>query len=484
MSMKKTLLIRYSSEVGIRRNSSSRHLLLRVQRRIRQNLKSRKIIFDMEVGHGHIIVHTQDWEKTYGVLKRIFGVGSFYPCIIALDHNNEDTDIAIKEIAPFLEGKTFRMSCNKVDREHLSRMDVERKWGAVFLPYAKGVSLKHPEVNVRIEILRGKTYFFLDKISGPGGIGFSLKERVLVLFSGGFDSAVAAWKMMKKGIPCDYLFCNMGGKINERMALQVVKVLNDLWGEKTKSIFFSLDFNGVIDEIKKAVDNSYRQILLKRAMFQAAALTAFHRGYEGIVTGESIGQVSSQTLRNISVIQESCTLPVFRPVLNDDRPDIIALAQEIGTASLSEKVTELCGISQGQPVAKAKIQRVLQEEKKLPSDFLAKALNTLQQKSLDSLEGEDLRRPYLFVDSLDDDAEIIDCQENHMYRSWHIPRAKHIKVHDLLNNKALLEKGKKYILYCTYGTQTPYLTEILQLAGYNAYCFRGGVKQVQKCFLE
>ena len=478
--MKKTLLIRYSSEVGIRRNSSSRHLLVRVQKRIRQNLKSRKISFDMEIGHGHIILHTQDWEKTYGLLKRVFGVGAFYPCIVSLDHSNEDTDTAVKEIAPFLKGKTFRIRCNKVDRGHLSRMDVEKKWGAIFFPYAEGVSLKAPDVNVRIEILRGKTYFFLDKVLGPGGMGFSLSERVLVLASGGFDSAVAAWKMMKKGIPCDYLFCNMGGKTYERMALQVVKVLNDLWAEQTKSVFFSLDFNGIVGEIKKVTENPYRQIILKRAMFQAASRLACERGYEGIVTGESIGQVSSQTLRNISVIQEASCVPIFRPVLNDDRPDIIALACEVGTGRLSEKVTELCGISQGQPVAKAKIQRVLQEEKKLPSDFLVSLMNSLQQKSLDSLKGEDLRRPYLFVDSLDEDAEIIDCQEEHLYRSWHISHAKHIKGDDLLNNKSLLEKGKKYILYCTYGTQTPYLTEILQLAGYDAYCFRGGVKHVKK----
>ncbi len=480
--MNKTILVRYSSEVGIRRNSSSRHLLLRVQRRIRQNLKSRKIVFDMEVGHGHIIIHTQDWEKAYGVLKRVFGIGNFYPCIVSLDNDSKDMGTPVKAIAPFLDGKTFRVSCNKSDLQHLSRMEVERKWGAILLPYSKGVSLKNHDVNVRIEILRGKTYFFLDKVSGPGGMGFSLTERVLVLISGGFDSTVAAWKMMKKGIPCDYLFCNMGGKTGERTALQIVKVLNDLWAEETKSVFFSLNFHDVIEEIKNVVDDPYKQIILKRAMFQSAVCVASNRGYEGIVTGESIGQVSSQTLRNISVIQKACTLPVFRPVLNDDRLDIISLAREIGTASLSEKVTELCGISQGQPVAKAKAARVLQEEQKLQGNYLVESLKDMQQKSLDSLKAEDLRRPYLFVDSFDEEAEVIDCQENHMYRSWHVPHAKHIKAHDLLNNKSVFEKKKKYILYCTYGTQTPYLTEVLQLSGYEAYCFRGGVKQVRKCF--
>ena len=82
----------------------------------------------------------------------------------------------------------------------------------------------------------------MTKIEGPGGLGLAPKDRVLVLLSGGLDSAVAAWKMMKRGVACDYLFCNMGGVAQERMALSVAKVLNDLWAQGTGASFFSLNF--------------------------------------------------------------------------------------------------------------------------------------------------------------------------------------------------------------------------------------------------
>ena len=215
-------------------------------------------------------------------------------------------------------------------------------------------------------------------------------------------------------------------------------------------------------------------------MLRAACHISSGRGYEGIVTGESIGQVSSQTLRNIAFIQRASTLPVFRPVLNDDREMIISLARNIGTAFLSEKVTELCGLSQGQPVINPKIKNILQEEKKLSHEIFHSALGGVREKDLDSLEKKDLQIPYLFVDSLEEDAEIIDCQENHMFRSWHVPQARHLPVYDLLHTKDLLAKDKKYILYCTHGTQTPYVAEMLQHLGFEAYCFRGGVERVKQ----
>ena len=235
--MKKTVLIRYSAEVGIRRKSSSRHLLTQVQRRIRLGHQLQGIPFSMEIGHGHIILHTHDWDKTHSVLKRTFGISAFFPCLISIENKHKEIDPIIAKIAPLLQDKTFRISCHKVDRHEVTSMDIERLWGQRLLSYAKGVSLKNPDINIRIEILRGKTYFFLEKIPGPGGMSFSPRTRVLVLISGGFDSAVAAWKMMKKGICCDYLFYNMGGKTTERMALQVVKILNDLWAKKQMRSF-------------------------------------------------------------------------------------------------------------------------------------------------------------------------------------------------------------------------------------------------------
>ena len=475
------ILVRYSSDVGLKRNSGGHHFLTRVQRRIRQGLKDRGIIFDMVEGHGHILLYTEDIERSCAVLKRTFGVGSFSLCLISLDDTDDSAvESCIQTMIPFLKDKTFRVSCNRIDSPHKSRMTEEREWGARFFPHAKGVNLKNPEVNVRMEILRGKTHFFLIKKDGPGGLGFSTKERVLVLISGGFDSAVAAWKMMKKGINCDYLFFNMGGVVYERMALEVVKVLNDLWAKNTGARFFSMDFNGVILEIKKKIENPYRQIVLKRLMYRAAEKMVKKERSMGMVTGESIGQVSSQSLTNLCFIQAATHCPVFRPLLNDDKNEIIALAKKISTANLSEKIVELCGISRGQPVVRPKMGKLLQEEKKLEMSPLLASFDHMNRWEVDNITTNDLKAPYLFVEHFPNDAHIIDCQDSHMFRSWHMPKAQHILPERLIENPALLEKGKNHVLYCTYGTKTPYLAELLQSKGREAYAFRGGVPQIKK----
>ena len=156
------------------------------------------------------------------------------------------------------------------------------------------------------------------------------------------------------------------------------------------------------------------------------------------------------------------------------------MAHKIGTALLSEKVVELCGLSGGQPVTQAKYSKVVEEEKKLPEDTHEKCFQSLTEYDVDDIRPSDLRKPYLFVDTLDSDAVIIDCREKHKFQAWHVPGATNIPYDNFLKETPRLDKRTKYILYCTYGSQTPFLAEILQSKGLEAYAFSGGVPKIKK----
>ena len=475
----KTVLVRYSSEVGIKRNSHVRHFFGRTHKRIELALSKQGVTFSMEPGHGHLFVRTKDWRPTKDILGRTFGIGAYYPCLFETDDAQRDAEAIVQTLRPLLKDKTFRVSCRKSDRASVSKGQMEKLWGSRLIHYSKGVDLDRAEIDIGIEILKGRTYFFSEKFPAPGGLPLSPRQRVLVLMSGGFDSPVAAWKMMKRGVCCDYVFFNPGGKAAERAVLEVAKELNDLWSPATEARFFAADFRAVFAAIKKGVDDPYRQIVLKRAMYKAACALASRGGHRALVTGESLGQVSSQTLGSLSSIEAGCPMSVLRPLIGEDKPEIISLARRIGSADRSEKIAELCGITQGQPITNPKIGRVDRQEEKIDPTLIERAVQSIRPRELESIEDHDLHVPYLFVDSLEDpEAIAIDCRTAALFQRGHAPGAIHIPASEVLGSTALLDKKKTYILYCDHGTETPYLAEALQGAGYQAYSLRGGAAKI------
>jgi thiamine biosynthesis protein ThiI len=233
--------------------------------------------------------------------------------------------------------------------------DVEVQLGAALLP--DGVDLTSPEVTVHIEVRQDQAYLFSERTEGVGGLPVGVEGRALALLSGGYDSAVASWLMLKRGVALDYVFCNLGGDAYERAVLQVAKVMADEWSFGTRPRLHVVDFGKPLDALRAGCRASYWQVVLKRLMYRAAERIALDTGAEALITGEAVGQVSSQTLTNLRAIEAAATLPVLRPLLGFDKGEIIERARAIGTASLSEQVREYCAISPGRPVTAASIRR-------------------------------------------------------------------------------------------------------------------------------
>ena len=476
-----TLIIRYAGEMALRKSGHLQRFTSRLMNRIHHNLDRRGIQFTMKQAFSHLMLSVDQKELTLNILSRIFGIGSYSVVERTVDSELGAIVEGAKDFIPFIQGKRFAVRAKRMGGASFKTPEVEKTVGSVLSSYGK-VDLGNPERTLYVETINKRTHFFCEKIEGPGGLPLNQRERCLVLLSGGFDSAVAAWKILKRGVACDYLFCNMGGASHERQTLQVAKVLNDLWASGSQSSFISVNFHPAITAIKEHIKLSYRQVILKRVMYRLAEKVAILLRSRGLVTGDSLGQVTSQSLQNIKVIDQSTTFPVLRPLVGEDKREIMDKAYHIGTGILSEKVVELCGITKGQPVVNSKYSQVLALEKSLDEGLEEDIYRSHKRLDLEMVDKDSLRWPYLLTDRLDPEATIIDCQETHFKRRWSVPGALHIPFDELLKSYPSLDKREKYILYCTFGSKAPYAAELMQQSGREAYAFKGGIKQVKKVY--
>lgn len=289
-----------------------------------------------------------------------------------------------------LPGKVFAVRCKRGGKHPFSSMDVERHVGSQLRQQcgAAGISLKQPEVVVRMEI-RDQRLFVIDKQhDGIGGYPLGALEQTLVLMSGGFDSTVAAYQMMRRGLLTHFCFFNLGGRAHE---LGVMEVAHHLWsrfGRSHRVLFVSVPFEEVVGEILAKVDNSQMGVVLKRMMLRAATQVAERLELDALITGEAISQVSSQTLPNLSVIDSATDMLVLRPLVASHKQDIIDTAEKIGTAEFARHMPEYCGVISVNPTTRAKRYRVEHEEKQFDMAILDRALAGARQMTVDRVIDE------------------------------------------------------------------------------------------------
>ncbi len=269
-------------------------------------------------------------------LSRTFGVANF-SLALRTDPEMNAMREGVLQATGGREFRTFAVRAKRADKQFpLPSPEIGRILGAaVAAKSGAEVDLEHPELTVSVEVLRDAAFVSIEKIPGPGGLPVGSSGRVLALLSGGIDSPVAAVRMMQRGCRVDFVHFH-AVPLQDRAGIEKVRELADILTKyELESTLYLVPFAEVQRQIVARVDRAYRVVLYRRMMVRIAEALARREGFTALVTGESLGQVASQTLENIATIQEAVSIPVLRPLIGMDKQEISAQAQRCGTWEVS-----------------------------------------------------------------------------------------------------------------------------------------------------
>jgi thiamine biosynthesis protein ThiI len=297
-------------------------------------------------GPGRVILPLPDpasWPEVRQRLGHVFGLSSVFLC-----HRCErDIEALVGNIVAALGQRrveSFAIRTKRADKRYpLPSPEVSRLVGrAVQDHLGARVDLTHPELEIYVDILDREAFFSLEKIDAPGGLPLGSSGTVLALLSGGIDSPVAAYRMMGRGCRMEFIHFHGApyqGRASQDKARELVGALSR-WHPDAQ--LHLVAFGEVQREIVTAVPRRFRVVLYRRMMVRIAEALARRIGAEALVTGESLGQVASQTLTNLVTIEDACTLPILRPLIGMDKQEISAQAEQIGTYPISIQPDEDC----------------------------------------------------------------------------------------------------------------------------------------------
>ena len=469
--------------------TKARNTRLRFQRRLAHN------IHDALSSHG--IPHRLEttWSRYYletpstaalEVLPRVFGIQS-----VSLVERRpwETLDDVVRSGSELfgegVRGRSFAVRASRRGGRESIPFDskaVEIALGAELLRAAPGsrVQLRDPEVEAHVELEPGWAHLFHDKLRGFGGLPVGVEGKALSLVSGGFDSAVASWLMLKRGVKLDYLFCNLGGAAHRMGVLQVMKVIAERWSYGSKPRLFEVDFQPLIVELQDRNHPRNWQIVLKRLMVRAGELIARKTRRLGLVTGEAMGQVSSQTLQNLAVINQavSPSMPVLRPLVGFNKEEILGIARKTGVFDLAAAVGEYCDLAPRRPATRASLAEVLRGEAAMTPGRLEELVEARKVFDLRDLDESALGPTGLETDRIPEGATVLDLRSKPAFQAWHYPGAMHLDFQHALESWPSFGRDRSYILVCEVGLKSAHLAEKMQEAGFRAWNFRGGLKQM------
>ena len=372
-----------------------------------------------------------------------------------------------------LAGKTFCVRVKRSGKHEFSSIDVERFIGGELnqTTAATGVKLKNPDLTVDIEIKNDRWFLIAHRYAGLGGYPMGTQDPVLSLISGGFDSTVSSFQMMKRGLKTHFCFFNLGGHAHELAVKEVAYYLWSRYGASHQVRFVTIPFEGVVEEILTKVDNSYMGVMLKRMMLRAASRVAEQMNIQALVTGEAVAQVSSQTLPNLAVIDSVTDKLVLRPLITMDKQDIIGIARAIGTEDFARNIPEYCAVISKNPTTRAKPERVAKEEANIDFAVLEAAINNRRTVSIKDIIADDLGRSEVEVcEVLAQDDVIIDIRhptEEELKPLKLVDReVVTMPFYQLMSKFSEFNRSRQYLLYCDKGVMSQLHAMHLRDEGY------------------
>ncbi|MCS7368125.1 MAG: tRNA 4-thiouridine(8) synthase ThiI [archaeon GBS-70-058] len=321
------ILVAYG-EIAIKSSSIRRSYVRKLMKNITLGLRSEGLKCNVKHKWSRIIVDVDDIEKAMSVLSRIFGISYYSPYIYIELSKLEDFMFQNCDIL-LGDAKSFAVRVRRSGQHDFSSRDLEVKLGSII----KGktglkVSLESPDRTVYVEVRNNDCYIYLWRRDGLRGIPLGVSGRVVCLVSGGIDSPVAAWYMMKRGCPLTILHADINNPLKFKNFINIARRIS-YWHLGEDLHVYTYDHYKWLEHIHDKGEK-YVCMLCKIMMYAVANKLAEKLGAWAIVTGESLGQVASQTSRNLMILDSYSNLPVIRPLISYDKEEIVSMAKKLG----------------------------------------------------------------------------------------------------------------------------------------------------------
>ncbi len=339
------IVIRYA-ELALKGKNRSQF-----ERRLQENIKMALKPFanakiERTFGRMFIQLNGEDHEQIAEKLSKIFGIHSFSLAVKVENELGKIQDGALRALSEVLDGKkTFKVSAKRANKGFpIGSQQLNYEVGSYILQNTDGliVDVHNPDVEVKVEVRESATYITCAVYQGSGGLPVGTGGKVVLMLSGGIDSPVAGYLAMKRGVKIEAIHFHSPPYTNERAKQKVIdltKVLTE-YGGKIK--LHVVPFTKIQMEIHKSVPGNYTMTIMRRIMLRISERIAVKQKALAITTGESLGQVASQTLHSMHTINEVTNMPIIRPLVTMDKLEVIDIAQKIGTFDLSILPYEDC----------------------------------------------------------------------------------------------------------------------------------------------
>ena len=383
-----TVIIRFSGELWLKKLWTRKYYEKRLVRNLKQTLKHYEVSYSELVRrHGRFYLKTDSALRAADKLARVFGISSISP---AVETTSKLDDVIGKSLIlagiTLKKGNSFAVRCKRVGKQGYSSADVQKLLGQRVLDdfgekLGLRVDLGDPDVILGVEVRDDQAFVYSETIGAVGGMPLGVQPKLIGLFSGGIDSVIGLWLVMKRGCPVVPVYFDNSPFTDEtttERALRVAEVLFS-WAIGFPRKVYVVQHGENLKQIMQT-NRKYSCLLCKRMMYRVAERLAEQLRAEGIVTGEAIGEQASQTVTNLRVLNAAVKdYPVHRPLLGFDKQETEAIARKIGTYEVSSKKAGACTAFPYQPSTKAKLEEVLKAEEKLD-------IEAMVERSLESIK--------------------------------------------------------------------------------------------------
>ncbi len=384
-----TFLIKYG-EIGIK--GKNRYLFEdALVRQVRFALKDVEGRFEVHKSQARIYVDCEgdyDYEDTVEHLKRVFGIVGICPVVRMEDRGFEQLK---KDVVSYMDeaypdkNLTFKVEARRARKSYpLTSMEINCDLGEAILNAFPGtkVDVHHPDVLLNVEV-RNEIYVYSQIIPGAGGMPVGTNGKAMLLLSGGIDSPVAGYMISKRGVGIEAVYFHAPPYTSERAKQKVVDLAKIVSRYAGPVKLYVVNFTDIQLSIYDQCPHDELTIIMRRYMMRIAEHFAKKDGCLGLITGESIGQVASQTMQSLAATNDVCTIPVYRPVIGFDKQEIVDIAEKIGTYETSiQPFEDCCTIFVAKhPVTKPNVEVIRRSEERLSGkieELMETALQTAE----------------------------------------------------------------------------------------------------------